>query len=161
MEENKLSLNELAISALRTSAGWSLFLSIVGFIFTGLMLLLGLLAFVAMRSMPSQEMIGLSGGAPNVAAALVVADMMRTYMPLMYIIIALINIMPIYYLFSYAQGAKRALGSGNNDDLAKALVNLKSHHKFIGIMTIVMISLWIIGFIGIIVFAATMAGSMH
>jgi len=60
-------------------------------------------------------------------------------------------------LYNYAKGIKNALSSGNENILEKALVNLKSHHKFLGIMTIVMISLYVLFFIGTIIFVVDMA----
>jgi len=55
---------------------------------------------------------------------------------------------------------KKALNFRNSEMVAESLVYLKSHHKFLGIMTIVMISLYIVIIIGAMIFAATMASSM-
>ena len=60
-------------------------------------------------------------------------------------------------MYKYATGTKRALESSNSDVLSDALVNLKSHHKFLGITAIVVISLYILIIIGVIIFAAKMA----
>jgi hypothetical protein len=43
--------------------------------------------------------------------------------------------------------------------VSEALVFLKSHHKFLGIMTIVMISLFIFAVIGMVLYFASMAAS--
>jgi hypothetical protein len=39
---------------------------------------------------------------------------------------------------------KNAIATKNDDVLADALENLKSHYKFIGVLTIIMISLYIL-----------------
>jgi hypothetical protein len=155
MNEEKLSLNDLAIAALRESAKWCMFLSIVGFIFIGLMVIGGLFMTVAMSaisSMPNDPYSQMGASNPFMA--------IKGFIGLIYILFALLYFFPIYYLFNYAKGTKQALESGNGEVLSKALVNLKSHHKFLGIMTIVIISLYIIGIIAVVAFAASFAGGM-
>lgn len=155
MKDDKLSLNDLAIAALRESAKWCMFLSIVSFIFIGLMLIFGAFMSVAMAAMPSLEEASPYGNA--MCANPIMA--MKSYFGILYILIALLYFFPVYYLYNYAKGTKQAVESGNSDVLSNALVNLKSHHKFLGIMTIVMIGLYILAFIGIIIFAAKYASA--
>lgn len=151
-DQNKLSLNDLAIAALRESAKWCLFLSIVGFIFIGLMVIIGAIMGVAMSAVPSNVAFnGAAGTNPIVA--------MKGYFGVAYILFALLYLVPVYYLYQYAKGTKNAIESGNSDVLANALVNLKSHHKFLGIMTIVMIVVYILAFLGLIIFAAKFASA--
>ena len=153
-DQNKLTLNDLAVEALRESAKWCMFLAIVGFIFIGLMVIIGALMGVAMAAIPDNNPA--FGGTMNPFMAI------KGYLGAFYIILALLYFFPVYYLFNYAKGTKQALQSGNSEVLSNALVNLKSHHKFLGIMTIVMIALYILSFIGIIIFAAKFASAgMH
>ena len=147
--EEKLSLNELAINALRESGKWCMFLSILGFIFIGLFVILGIFMTFLMSAMPSDPYGGAMGANPIMA--------MKSYFGIFYIVMALVYFFPVYYLFNYAKGMKAALASGNEDVLANALVNLKSHHKFLGIMMIITISLYILIIIGVVIFAAKMA----
>ena len=152
-DQNKLTLNDLAVEALRESAKWCMFLAIVGFIFIGLMEIIGAITSVAMSAMPDNPSVG---GVMNPLLA------MKSYFGIMYIVFALLYFFPVYYLFNYAKGTKQALQSGNGEVLSNALVNLKSHHKFLGIMTIVMIAVYVLAFIGIIIFAAKYASAgMH
>ena len=149
--EEKLSLNDLAIEALRESAKWCMFLAIVGFIGIGFMILAGGFMMVAMSTIANNPAFG---GVP--------LGGLKAYIGLIYIVIAALYFFPIYYLYKYATGTKRALESSNSDVLSDALVNLKSHHKFLGITTIVVISLYIVVIIGVVIFAAKMASSgMH
>ena len=85
--------------------------------------------------------------------------MMPGLMAGIYIVIAIFYFFPIYYLFKYAQNTKMALQSSDSDLLANGLGYLKSHHKFMGITAIVIISLYILIIIGVIIFAAKMASS--
>ncbi len=148
-DQNKLSLNDLAVSALRESAKWCMFLAIIGFIFIGLMVVAGAFMAVAMSAIPDNTYGGGMGMNPFMA--------IKSYLGGLYILMALVYFFPVYYLFNYAKGMKEALQSGNNDVLTTALVNLKSHHKFLGIFTIVMISVYVIGIIAMVGFFAKMA----
>jgi hypothetical protein len=152
-DQNKLSLNDLAISALRESGKWCMFLSIVGFIFIVFMLLFGVYMSLISAILPTPEM----GGTNELGFGVSVFASIKSYFGILYLLMALLYFFPIYYLYNYAKGIKVALSSGNENILEKALVNLKSHHKFIGIMTIVMISLYVLFFIGTIIFVVDMA----
>ena len=152
-DQNKLSLNDLAISALRDSGKWCMFLSIVGFIFIVLMLLFGVYMSLISAILPTPEM----GGTNELGFGVSVFASIKSYFGILYLLMALLYFFPIYYLYNYAKGIKVALSSGNENILEKALVNLKSHHKFLGIMTIVMISLYVLFFIGTIIFVVDMA----
>lgn len=149
-DQNKLTLNDLAITALRESAKWCMFLSILGFIGIAFMVLAGVFMSVAMSAMSGMQdaPFGESIGA---------FDALKAYFGFMYIVIASLYFFPIYYLYKYATGTKRALESRNSDVLTDAIVNLKSHHKFLGITAIVVISLYILIIIGTLIFAATIA----
>lgn len=148
-EENRLELNELAINSLRTSAKWSTFLSIIGFIGLGFMLLAAILVgsvFSTMSDNMGMEMNPMAG--------------VMKFMPLFYVFLALIYFFPVYYLFKYSAGMKKALNFRNSEMVGESLCYLKSHHKFLGIMTIVVISLYIVGMIAMIIFAASMTSRM-
>ncbi|WP_445454716.1 hypothetical protein [Flavobacterium sp. 25HG05S-40] len=149
-EQNNFKLNELAVSAVRESAKWCMFLAIVGFIFIGLMVVAGLFMAVAMSAIPDDPYGGGMGMDPFSA--------IKSYLGAVYIVMALIYFFPVYYLFNYAKKMKEALQSFNENILADALVNLKSHHKFLGIFTIVMIAVYIIAIIAFVGVFASMAG---
>lgn len=148
--QNNLVLNDQAIAALRESAKWCMFLSILGFIGIAFMIIAGLFMSVAMSAMPDN---------PELGSAMGPLGAIKAYFGIMYIVIAALYFFPIYYLFKYANGTKRALESSNSDVLSDALVNLKSHHKFLGITAIVVISLYIVIIIGGIIFFAKAASS--
>ncbi|MGC4039238.1 MAG: DUF5362 family protein [Flavobacterium sp.] len=151
MKNHELKLNDLAVSALRESAKWSFFLAIVGFIFIALMVVVGIVMGAALSGIPDDPYGGGMGMNPLAS--------IKSYLGGFYIVMALIYFFPVYYLFKYANGTKAALDSGNEDSLAEGLVNLKSHHKFLGIFTIVMIAFYILAIIGGVIFAAKFAGS--
>ncbi|UPT70631.1 MAG: DUF5362 family protein [Flavobacterium sp. JAD_PAG50586_2] len=151
MEDQDLKLNDFAVAALRESGKWCMFLSILGFIFIGLFVLMGIFMSFVMSAMPTESYGPGMENNPMMA--------MKGYFGIFYIIMALVYFFPVYYLYNYAKGVKQALELSSSEVMATALVNLKSHHKFLGIMTIVMISLYILILIGVVIFAASYASS--
>jgi hypothetical protein len=154
--QNNLTLNDQAVDALRVSGKWCMFLAIVGFIGLGLLILLAIVMYAAMSAIPDMAMAGPGADMPSGMGAGIFGAM-KGFLCGLYVVLAIVYFFPVYYLYKYAKGMKDALDSNNSDMLSEALVNLKSHHKFLGIMTIVMISLYILMFIGTIIFAASIA----
>ncbi len=145
-ETFELQLNQTAVQYLKESAKWSLFLAIMGFIGIGFMII----AAISMGTLMSSGL----GSSPGMGA---MAGMGGIFSGV-YIVMALLYFFPIYYLYKYATDMKNALNSRNNDMLTGALGYLKSHHKFLGVSMIVIISLYILIFIGAIIFG--MSGMM-
>jgi hypothetical protein len=142
---NEMKLNETAAGFLRESAKWSMFLAILGFVGVAFMLIAGIFMGTIMASLPmGNEMGDRMGSNPF--------SMMPGLIAVLYIIIAVLYSFPIYYLYKYADKTKIALQTANSDVLTEGLGYLKSHHKFLGIMMIVVISLYILMFLGMIVF---------
>ncbi|MEO0046712.1 MAG: hypothetical protein RL705_1903 [Bacteroidota bacterium] len=132
MEENQnfgLQLQTAAQDYLRESAKWSMFLSILGFIGIGFMALMAILMTSAMSMMP--DVPGPFGAIKGIIS-------------IMYLVFAILYLFPIYYLYKYADNTKKAINSQNPELLTNAFSNLKSHHKFLGISAIVVISLYIL-----------------
>jgi len=132
MEENQnfgLQLQTAAQDYLRESAKWSMFLAILGFIGIGFMALMAIVMTSAISMMPD---------VPGPFGAI------KGFISIMYLVFAILYLFPIYYLYKYADNTKKALNSQNSELLTNALSNLKSHHKFLGISAIVVISLYIL-----------------
>ena len=129
----ELNLNAHSRSFLKEIAGWTYFLSIIGFIFVGLLVLIAVSAISIYNNMAkfSQESpfdVGL-------------------FMTAVYVIVALIYFFPILFLFKFSKRLKSALKSKEDEELASALEILKSHYKFIGVFTIIVLSLYALAII--------------
>jgi hypothetical protein len=68
-----------------------------------------------------------------------------------YLVLALLYFFPVLYLYQFSKKMKEALQSKNDDVLATAFEKLKSHYKFIGVFTIIFISLYILMIVAAIV----------
>ena len=146
MENQSLELDHQAFEALRESAKWSMFLAIIGFIGIGLMVIAAIIMGSVMAMIPDDGF----GNSPFGA--------MKGFLSILYLVIAAIYFMPVYYLYKYASGMKNALNVRDSNLVSNALVSLKQHHKILGIMVIVLISLYILTIIGVMFFAFGVSG---
>ena len=113
------------LEAMRQTRPWVIFLAILGFIGTGLMILGGLVVMA----------MGGFGKLPGAFG-------------LIYVVLALIYVAPSLYLFRYGTGIGRLLERGGIDGLTHALVCQKSFWRLVGIMTLVVIGLYVLIFVG-------------
>ncbi len=128
-----LQLDQQSSVYLAETAKWGKFLSILGFILTGLLLIVGIFmgSFVA-SSMATTE--GLGG-------------MSSTFFTMIYIIIALVYFFPCLYLFRFSTKAQEALRSNEQGMLTESFKNLKSCFRFMGILTIVILAFYALAFV--------------
>lgn len=121
---------------LAETARWGKFLSIVGFVLCGLLVILALFMGTLMGTAFSQiEGAGLLGGGMSILVTVI------------YLILAVLYFFPCLYLFRFSDKMKRALVESNQVEMTSAFENLKSCFKFMGIMTIVLLSFYALAFI--------------
>lgn len=118
-----LEFNSDAISHLKETRKWTMFLSIIGFIFIGL-LLLGSVALVSAG--------GLTGKPVSIP----------TVVPL--IAICVVYFFPVYFLYQFSRKAKQAVCHSDGICLSKALQYLKMHYLFMGILVIIAIVIYLV-----------------
>ena len=128
----QLTLNGKAKSFLRETAKWCKFLSIVGFVGIGLMIVFALFAGTIFSALPQAQTIPFDLGLA---------------MTITYLILAALYFFPVYYLYQFSGKMKAALFTKNDDTLADAFEVLKSHYKFVGVFTIIILSLYILAFV--------------
>lgn len=125
----ELNIDNDIIGFLKETSSWTYFLSILGFFGIGLIVILGLYF----------SLIASTNDAFNPYAG---TGFSMAYFGLIYIIMGAIYIIPIIYLFNFSRKMKAALKTKSNVDLKSAFSNMKSHYKFIGIFTLIVISLY-------------------
>ena len=129
-------------SYLNETSKWAKFLAILGFIGIGFIVLAALFAGAFLGSDAGR--MGMRNAEFPLSPAVIT---------LLYLLFAVIYFFPVYYLYNFAVKMKNSLLSGDSALMRESFKNLKSHYKYIGILTIVVISLYILGIIYII-FAA-------
>lgn len=132
-----LILNQDAQYFLNQAGKWARFLGIVGFIFSGIIALIGLFAGSIFATVTAYSANPLFRGS---ATALTVG----------YLIIAGISFLPALFLFQFGSRAKLALLMADSIGISGALHKLKSFFKFYGILIIIVIALDLLIFLGAI-----------
>ncbi|TDQ29785.1 DUF5362 family protein [Tenacibaculum caenipelagi] len=139
MEENLqvnnssgIRLNNVAKEVLKEASKWANFLAIIGFIGVGFMVLMALFAGTIFSALPSSGYETVIGGVG---------------FTIIYLLGAALYFFPVMYLYKFAKKTKTALLRNNEEELTEAFTNLKSHYKFIGVLTIVMLSVYAVMFL--------------
>jgi hypothetical protein len=135
-----MKLNESARDFLKETAKWAYFLSILGYIGIGFIIIAALFAGTLFSAMGKiNPAMGAMGSSFGIVMAFV------------YFLFAMLYFFPVYYLNKFASNAKAAIKSNDSETLTTSLQYLKSHYKYIGIMTLVIFSLYFLMFVGMIV----------
>ena len=141
--EDRATVTEMAVEMLRQTKPWVMFLSVMSFIGSGLMLLGGIFMIVAGAFVPS-------------GAAISTSALGAVYLPM-----AFLYIYPALKLWSFGGAIGRLTQSRSSMDLEAALAQQKSFWKFAGITTIVMMVLYALFVVGLIVVGVAAAGRGH
>jgi amino acid permease len=131
-------LDETAKAHLLETTRWTKFLAIIGFIFTGL-LVVGALLAITMGSMFSSYP-GMGGLGSGLGAGI----------GFIYLILAVIYLYPVYALFKFSSCMKRGINTGSQDMITDAFRYQKNMYRFIGIMMIIVIAIYLLAFIVLI-----------
>jgi hypothetical protein len=146
IHDQKIELQGATLLHLNEIRKWTNFLSILGFVAFGLLVFVGIIMIFASSIASSMAF--------NPFAA------MGPWIGIIYIIISGIYFIPVYYLFRFSTLAKQSLlqinlGGGSSDALmAQAIDYLKRHFRFVGIFTIVILSMYILILIGVVMMVA-------
>jgi hypothetical protein len=120
---------------LSETAKWGRFLSIIGFILCVLIAVLGV--YFAMKlSEVSGAFSEFGGGSPMSSLGPAVA--------VVYILFAVLYFFPCLYLYRFSNQMVLALGSDDQITMTNAFENLKSVFKFFGILTIIILSIYLL-----------------
>lgn len=122
--EHNLFLNKENLHDLNEIRKWTYFLAILGFIGVAFMIIVAL--FIGSFLESSGQQMPVPHGA----------------LTGMYLLIAIIYFFPVLYLFKFSTSIRKALYENNEHQLTTAFGNLKRHYKFLGILTIILISVY-------------------
>ena len=114
---------------LKETAKWTKFLAILGFVGIGLMVLGSLVMLFAPSSLMSNGDFPFGG---------------KIFMMLLYLAFAVLYYFPISYLYQFSENTKKAIENNDNNAIRDAFEFLKSHYKFMGILTIILLSFYAI-----------------
>ena len=132
-EETSFKPTESMLLSLRQTKPWARLMSILGFISIGFMAIAGIINMVAFPQEGGGETIFLG-----------------TFSAIMNVLVGLLYFFPSLYLFTFSSSIGRLLDGGGVKEMEATLVNQKSFWKFIGILTLVMICIAIVGIVAAI-----------
>lgn len=133
-----LTIDSVTAGYLKETASWAKLLAIVGMIGCGFMVIVGIMASMAVSSVTSEYNREFSGAAPAAFGAM---------MMVFYILLAVIYFFPCLFLLRFANHTKNAIGANDQMALNEGLRNLKATFRFIGIVTLIFISLFLLMFL--------------
>ncbi len=132
---------------LSTTAKWAKFLGIIGFIACGFVILAALSMFTLGNTLSE---------IPNMPVAFMTGGFLGT----MYLLAAALYFFPSRYLYQFAEKLNLALQSEDETQLILALDKNKSFFKFVGIMTLITVCLYVFFFIAFMVIQVAFGGNI-
>jgi hypothetical protein len=129
LEINKIEIEQETLKHLNTTRKWAMFLAIIGFIFLGLMIIIGLLAGTFLTAFSSGEK-GL--GIP------------ASFMFIPILLVALVYFFPVLFMFRFSKHTAHAIQHLDKLELHKGLKNLKYYFAYLGVLIIAILSLYFV-----------------
>ena len=136
---------------LSEAARWAKFLAIVGFVVCGLVLVVGIFAGSIFSSMTRGFRDSGFGDMP-------MGSGFGTMMAVIYIGIALLYFFPCLFLFRFATLMKTAIATDEQQTLNTSFQNLKKMFRFVGILTIIILSFYVLVLLVAIIGGVSMGG---
>lgn len=125
---NSFEISEPSASYLRQITIWTLFFSVLGFIFIGLTFIAAIIIPIIFSVLENSNM--------PVNMAVMIGGI--------YFALGIIYIFPVIYLYRFSTKMRLALENRDGVNFENALKNFKSHFKFMGITTIAIIGIYIL-----------------
>lgn len=132
-EFNQSQVGQGVVNLLKQTKPWVRFLSVLGFVLCGFMVLAGVFSVFA----------GLTSGQGQMLAA-----------GLLYVLMTILYFVPSMLLGQFATAIGKLGQSGTEDDLQEAMERQKSFWKFVGIMTLVVMGLYLLAIVAMFFFGA-------
>jgi hypothetical protein len=139
VDKNRAVLNYI-MNSLRATKPWTRLLSVLGFIGTGLTVLVGLGIILGRNFLP------VSPEAPPLL-----------FLGIFYILTSVLYLIPSIWLSKYSSAIASFLKRGDSVQLGNAIAYQKSFWKFVGILVLVSIVLAIVGIIAAILIPTLLA----
>jgi energy-coupling factor transporter transmembrane protein EcfT len=129
LENKKIEIEQETLKHLNTTRKWAMFLAIIGFIILGLIVIVGLIAGTFLTAFNSG---GKDLGIPE----------SLMFVPIL--LLAVIYFFPVLFLFRFSKHTSHAVHTLDKLEFHKAIKNLKSCFVYIGVLIIIILSLYIV-----------------
>jgi hypothetical protein len=128
----RIEIGQETLNNLNTTRKWTMFLSISGFIFLGLIIALGFIAGTFL------SVFNLNDSTLDIPDLLVVV---------IFFVLALVYFFPVLFLFRFSKHTSNAVATLNSQEFHKAFKYLKRYFIYIGILLIIVFTCYIAGLI--------------
>jgi len=128
-DDRKIEIGPEVLDHLNSTRKWTTFLAILGFIFLGLLLIAGLATSLFLTTFNTTE------------ANLGIPESM---MILIFIVIGAIYFFPVFFLFRFSRNIRDAIQNLDQQKLQKGFRNLRLYFTYIGIMIIVVLTIYLV-----------------
>lgn len=126
-----IGLSISAIQSLRESARWAKFISIVGFVIVGFMVIASFFMGAIFSNLAGiDESFGMMAAGGGI------------FMTIFYLILAALYFFPCLFLYRFATKTKTALVQYDTNGVTEGLMQMKNYFQFVGIMVAILIGLY-------------------
>jgi len=142
----ELQVDHLSTVYLRGAARWAKFLTVIGFIFCGLSVVMAILfgtVFSNLFNSLGSGGVGMSGG----------------WLAIIYLCIAVLNFIPCLYLHNFAVRMLLALDNHDQERLSSAFRNMRAFYRFVGVLMILCLGIWLLFNLMMLVITAGKGGA--
>lgn len=128
-EIRKIEIEQDTLNYINTTRKWTMFFAIVGFIFLGLFIIIGVIAGTFLSAFKVGE-TGL--GVPE------------SIIYILFFALAVICFFPILFLFRFSKHTAKAVQTLSKEELHKAFKNLKAYFAYLGVLLIIGLSIYVV-----------------
>lgn len=128
-QDRKFEMGPEILNDLNSTRKWTMFLSVLGFIFLGLLIVAGLATSLFLSTFKTSEA---NLGIPE------------SLMILIFIIVGAIYFFPVFFLFRFSRNTRDAIQNLDQQKLQKGIRNLRLYFTYIGIMVIVVLTIYVL-----------------
>jgi len=132
LENKKIEIGEEALQNLNNTRKWTMFLAIIGFIFLGLFIVIGIIAGTFLTAFNTGEK---SLGIPE------------SLMFVIFFVLVVIIYFPLHFLFRFSKHTSKAVSTNDKQELHKAFKNLKFYFAYLGVLIIIVLILYIVALV--------------
>ena len=129
LEIRKIEIEQDTLNHLNSTRKWAMFLAIIGFIFLGLILIIGLLAGTFLTAFSTGQ------------KGLGIPDSLM-FVPV--VLMGIIYFFPVLFLFRFSKHTSHAVRNFDKVEFHKAVKSLKAYFAYIGILIIIILSIYIV-----------------
>jgi hypothetical protein len=129
LETKKIELGEDTIKNLDVIRKWTMFFSILGFIFLALFIIIGIITSTFLSTFKT-------GGTPT--------GIPESIVIIAFIVLAILYFFPVHFLFKFSKHTAHAVQTHDNNEMHKAIKNLKAYFVYLGILIIIGLALYLV-----------------